>query len=149
MGKVIHFDISADDPERAMEFYSEVFGWEFKKMEMPESTEEQKEKMKKMFGELSEEDMNYWLITTGPDDKPGINGGLSKRRKPVGEGGYNAFISTIDVEDIDETTRKIEKNGGKIIMPKMGIPGIGWNVMFLDTEKNTVGILEADKSAEF
>lgn len=149
MGKVIHFDMSADDPERAIKFYSEVFGWKFKAMETPEPTEEMKAKMKEMFGDLSQEDMDYWLIEGGPEDAPGINGGLSRRRKPLADGGHDAFICTIDVDDIDEAAKKVENAGGKILMPKMAITGVGWHIQFEDTEKNVVQMLQADEQAKF
>src|SRR5438128_828489 len=59
--RVSHFEIHADDPERAIKFYSDLFGWQFKKRDGP---------------------MPYWLVTTGPDSEPGINGGLMKRMGP-------------------------------------------------------------------
>ena len=61
MPRVVHFEIHADDPERAVNFYQDVFGWQIVKWEGPQ---------------------DYWLITTGPDDEPGINGGLMKRSDP-------------------------------------------------------------------
>lgn len=60
MPRVVHFEVHADDPERAANFYSGVFGWELAKWEGPQ---------------------DYWLITTGPDDEPGINGGWCNVRR--------------------------------------------------------------------
>src|SRR3972149_5570591 len=60
MPRVIHFEIAADDPERAVAFYRKVFGWEIQKWEGP---------------------MEYWVITTGPKEEPGIDGGLGRRRQ--------------------------------------------------------------------
>ena len=132
-----------------MKFYETVFGWNFNKMEMPEPTEEQMVRLKEMMGELSEEEMQYWLISTGPEDKPGIGGGLSKRRKPLGESGYNGVIITIEVENIDEMTKKVQDAGGKIVMPKMAITGVGYQAQFEDPEQNILGMIEMDKTAQF
>ena len=61
MPRVVHFELSADDPERAIKFYENAFGWKTEKWAGP---------------------MDYWLIMTGPEDEPGIDGGLSKREGP-------------------------------------------------------------------
>jgi predicted enzyme related to lactoylglutathione lyase len=119
MPRVIHFDISADQPERAVKFYTEVFGWKIQKWEGP---------------------MDYWLVYTG--EGPGIDGGLSKRMSPS-----DTTINTIGVPSIDEYTTKIEKSGGKVVMPKTAIPGIGWFASCKDTEGNTFGIMQEDSSA--
>ena len=121
MPRVIHFEISADDPQRAADFYFKSFGWEIKKW--PGSQE-------------------YWLVTTGPNDKPGINGGLFKRLRPVGH------VNTIDVPSVDDFAAKITANGGKVVVPKMAIPGVGWLVYCQDTEGSIFGITKEDKSAK-
>ena len=99
MPRVIHFEIPADNPDRAVRFYSDVFGWQFKKWEGP---------------------MQYRLITTGADGQPGINGGMLRRAQP-GSG----TVNTIDVPSVDEYVASIEKKGGQVVLPKMPIPGIG------------------------
>jgi len=121
MPRVIHFEIPADNPQRAIKFYSSVFGWKIEKTSMP---------------------MDYWLATTGGNDKPGINGAIMPRGK---EG---CVINTIDVPSIDKFTDLIKKNDGKILQPKMPIPGIGYFSYFQDTEGNKLGILESDMSAK-
>lgn len=122
MSRVVHFEINADDPERAVKFYTEVFGWEIKKWEGP---------------------MDYWLVMTGPKDKPGIDGGLMKRQDPTA-----STINTIDVPSVDEYSAKITEAGGKVIQPKQAIPGVGYMDYFQDSEGNTVGIFEEDTSAQ-
>ena len=121
MSRVIHFEIPADNPERAAEFYREVFGWQFQKWQGPQE---------------------YWLITTGPEGQPGINGGLLRRTNP-GAG----TVNTIGVASVDKCVAAIEKKGGKIVVPKMAIPGVGYLAYCMDTEGNTFGILEADQAA--
>ncbi len=91
--------------------------------------------------------MSYWLITTGPDSEPGINGGMSKREK---EWAKNASMSavTIGVENIDSAIEKVEKFGGKIIMPKNSIAGVGWFASFKDTEENELSLMQTDMSVK-
>ena len=121
MSRVIHFEIPADNPERAAEFYREVFGWQLQKWQGPQE---------------------YWLVTTGPEGQPGINGGLMRRTNP-GAG----TVNTIGVASVDKCAAAIEKKGGKTVVPKMAIPGVGYLAYCMDTEGNTFGILEADQAA--
>jgi predicted enzyme related to lactoylglutathione lyase len=122
MSRVIHFELPADNPERAAEFYKKVFGWNFQKWEGPQE---------------------YWLVSTGPDNKPGINGGLLRREQP-GAGTCN----TIDVPSVDQAVASITKHGGKNVVPKMAIPGIGFCAYCSDTEGNVFGLLQADANAK-
>lgn len=61
MPKVFHFDLAADDLQRAMDFYKEVYNWQFEKWDDP---------------------MEYWLIEAGPEEEAGIGGGLAPRNRP-------------------------------------------------------------------
>ena len=86
MARVVHFDISAENVDRAIQFYESIFGWKFTKWEGP---------------------MAYWLISTGPQDEPGIDGGLSKRKgmdaQSTDAQGMDAQVTnTIEVESIDQ-----------------------------------------------
>ena len=124
MPRVIHFDLYAKDPERASKFYSNTFGWKFEKWDDPE--------MK----------MEYWLVMTGPDGTPGINGGMSR----ASDMGRN--VLTIDVPDVDEYVQKIKDNGGKITMEKTAIPKVGWFATFQDSEGESMGIMQTDEQAK-
>ena len=126
MSRVTHFEIHAESPERAVKFYKSVFPWEFTKWEGP---------------------MEYWLIKTGPDDKPGINGGLIKRHGTIDGTAVIAYVCTVDTDSIDATTKKALAAGGTVVVPKMAIPGIGWLIYCKDTEGNIFGIMQADTSA--
>ncbi|NPV62734.1 MAG: VOC family protein [Methanotrichaceae archaeon] len=119
MPRVIHFDIGVDQPERAVKFYSEVFGWKIQKWEGP---------------------MDYWLVHTG--EGPGIDGGMAKRTSPS-----QTTTNTIGVPSVDEYLVRIEKSGGKVVMPKTAIPGVGWFASCQDTEGNIFGIMQEDSSA--
>lgn len=131
MNRVVHFEIQADDPKRAMKFYKFVFGWEFP---------------------LWMKDPLYFGVMTAPMEsrEPGINGGLLQRPCPAPdpEQGTNAFVCTVQVEDFDEIAKKIEKAGGKVAMPKHALQGIAWQGYFMDTEGNTFGIHQPDKNAK-
>ncbi len=125
MPRVVHFDIDSDDPERAIGFYGGVFGWKFEKWDGP---------------------MEYWLVTTGQEDEPGIDGGLGVRSE---EGlSFNAYRNTIEVPDVEEYAAKVRENGGQTLMEKMAIPGVGWFVPCVDTEGNHFGLMQSDESAQ-
>ena len=121
MPRVVHFEIPADQPERAIKFYTDVFGWQIQKWNAPE---------------------DYWLIMTGEDNQPGINGGLMRRPDPSA-----STINSVDVPSVDDFVTKIIQNEGKVVMPKMAIPGVGYIAYCQDTEGNTFGIFQSDASA--
>jgi predicted enzyme related to lactoylglutathione lyase len=129
MSRVIHFEIHAEQPERAVKFYVGLFGWEVTKWSGPQ---------------------DYWLIKTGPDGQPGINGGLLRRRgpAPVENQAVNAFACTIAVTSIDDTIKAIPTHGGINVVPKMAIPGVGWLAYAKDPEGNIFGIMQADATAK-
>ena len=118
MARVVHFEIHADEPERAVKFYREVLGWEFSKWDGA--------------GE-------YWLIKTGSENEPGINGGLMRRQNSLTEAGVNAFVCTVSVNSIEDLTEKVMNSGGSISIPEFEIPGVGLVAYFKDTEGNTFG----------
>jgi hypothetical protein len=86
--------------------------------------------------------MDYWLITTGAEGERGIDGGMGRKQ---GDGGP---CNTIEVSSVDTCAASVEKKGGKVIVPKMPIPGIGWLAYCTDPEGNTFGILEGDPAAK-
>jgi predicted enzyme related to lactoylglutathione lyase len=126
MGRITHFEVHADDFDRATKFYAAVLDWQFQKWDGP---------------------AEYVIITTGPDDKAGINGGMVKRRGPIDGQSITAFVCTAAVDDVDNTIDKAVKAGGSVAMSKMAVPGIGWLVYLKDTEGNTFGALQPDASA--
>jgi predicted enzyme related to lactoylglutathione lyase len=130
MPRVVHFEIHADDVTRAKDFYTSVFGWDFEE-----------------WGQFVEG--AYWGIVTGPDEEPGINGGLLQRLLPAaGPGsGTNAFVCTVGVADYDQTHDRIISAGGQVVLPKMALAGIAWQGYYLDTEGNTFGIHQPDAEA--
>jgi predicted enzyme related to lactoylglutathione lyase len=124
MNRVVHFEIYTDDPEAVQPFYRDVFGWKFKKFEGGP--------------------IEYWLVTTGDDKDSGINGGLARPR----EGQNPGTLNTITVSSLDETVKKIERSGGRICVPKMAIPKMGWLAYAEDSAGNVFGIMEPDTAAK-
>ena len=120
MPRVVHFEIPADDPDRATKFYEKVFGWKISAWGGP---------------------IDYWLVTTGPDDQPGINGAIMRRT------GQQATCNSIDVSSVDEFSKKIVEAGGKILRAKTAIPNVGYFAYCVDTEENVFGIMQEDATA--
>ena len=118
----MHFEIGADDVPRAILFYQKVFGWTIKKWEG---------------------DMDYWLVTTGTKDEPGIDGGMMKRQKPGPCDCAGGYICTIGVKTIDEILEKITQNGGKIAIPKREVMKTGILAYCNDTEGNMFGVMQS------
>ncbi|HYK53026.1 MAG TPA: VOC family protein [Candidatus Eremiobacteraceae bacterium] len=121
MSRPVHFDFPADDPERAVKFYSSAFGWKFDKWSGP---------------------FDYWVISTGADSERGIDGGMSPR-----SAGATSSI-TISVTSIDDSLKKISDAGGTIVRPKGPIQGVGWFATCKDTEGNEFGVMQSDQSAK-
>ena len=125
MNAPAYFEIQADDTNRAVRFYREIFGWKFDKIDgLP---------------------IEYWRIeTTGP------RGGLLKRpaKTPPPEHGTNAFVCSMEVASFDDMAAKVASHGGKVAMPKFAVPGVCWQGYFIDTEGNTFGIFQPDPAAK-
>lgn len=121
MPRVIHFDLTAENPERAKKFYANTFNWKIEKFEGPDE---------------------YWVITTGDDDEPGINGGLMARSETDISSAYS-----ISVPSVDECLAKVKESGGAVIGAKKAIPGVGYFAYCEDTEDNAFGVIEWDANA--
>jgi predicted enzyme related to lactoylglutathione lyase len=121
MPRVVHFEIPADRPERAVKFYKKVFGWKIDK-----------------WGPV-----DYWLVTTGEDKEPGINGAITSKSDFVA-----VTTNTVGVASYDNAVKKIAEAGGKVLMPKTAVPGIGYMTYCKDTEGNVFGIMQNDPSAK-
>jgi predicted enzyme related to lactoylglutathione lyase len=127
MSRVVHFEIHAEDPERAIGFYSRLLGWEFKKWDGP---------------------MPYWLVSTGPKEQPGIDGGMMRRHGTIDGTAVIAYVCTVSIDDIDASVAKAVELGGQIALAKMPIPGVGWLAYAKDSEGNIFGMMQADASAK-
>ncbi|AGN02104.1 glyoxalase [Salinarchaeum sp. Harcht-Bsk1] len=123
MHRVVHFDIMADDPHRAIEFYTDVFGWSIEKW--------------------NGDEMEYWLVRTGDGDGPGIDGGLARRGDdaPV-DGQANAFVCAIEVDDVEAVVDDVEAAGGVVTTEVMDLERAGRIAYCLDTEGNQFSLWE-------
>ncbi len=122
MSRITHFELPADNPEKAIAFYERAFGWIVEKWEGP---------------------MEYWLIRTGDPDKPGIDGGMARRQDTD-----TGLELTIDVDDLDESCAAVEAHGGSIIRPRSAVPSVGWLAYCKDTEGNVFGLMQEDREAK-
>jgi predicted enzyme related to lactoylglutathione lyase len=134
MNRVVHFEIHAVDLDKMQKFYSDIFGWQIK--------------------DMGPNMGNYRMVTTGENKAgemwPGINGGITPRHgaAPVGGEPVNAYVCTIDIENIDDMMAKVKTAGGTEALAKMQVPGVGWLAYMKDPEGNIFGMLQADKPAK-
>ena len=119
MGKVEYFDIPAEDVGKLKGFYEQAFGWEMSKVEGL--------------------DKEYWTINT----KGGINGGIYKRQTEE-----QTPMTYATVDDIDAHLGKIKELGGKAVVGKTPVPGMGWFAVCHDPEGNPFGVWQEDKEAK-
>lgn len=121
MSRVTQFSIGAGDPQRAIGFYRNVFGWSFR----PDGDAQ----------------ADSWLITTGLGAGAVVNGGLSSS---LPSGGY---ISTMAVTSVDDCAARVQAYGGQVIAQKVAVPGVGYLAYCKDTEENLFGIMQFDRFA--
>jgi predicted enzyme related to lactoylglutathione lyase len=124
MDRVVHFEIPAEDLERAKKFYSEIFGWKL--------------------NQLGPEMGNYVLVHTGPSDEQGmpqepafINGGLMRRDPSA-----TSPVLVMAVADAEQTVEKVKRSGGRLVGEILDIPGVGRYARVQDCEGNVIGVLK-------
>ena len=125
MDKVVHFEIPAEDMNRAQDFYAKVFGWQIQAMP----------------------DMNYTIVRTAETDEkfmikePGaINGGMFKRTDVL-----KSPVIVINVADIKQACEQVKSNGGQVIKEPSPVGEMGHVAYFKDTEGNVVGLWQDNK----
>ena len=121
MPRVVHFEIVTGNPDRAIRFYSDLFGWSFSTVE----------------GHA-----DYRHIRTGPDDEPGINGGLTRPYFDTPSAGAGRWICTVEVASLDGYAEKIEAYGGSVVVPRFEIAGVGFMLHAGDPDGNVFGLIE-------
>jgi predicted enzyme related to lactoylglutathione lyase len=117
MNRFTHFELVTTDLEKTAKFYREVLGWQVDKWEGP---------------------VEYWLVTSGDRDTPGINGGLMLAGPEM-----TGTINTAEVSDIDSVLAKALANGAEVIMPKDLIPGVGYQAYIKDNCGIVIGLHQA------
>lgn len=128
---VVHFEIPADNPERAAKFYRDLFGWDITKFEGTAAG-----------------GIEYWSVRTVPTNaeglptRPGVNGGLMRRM-------YQGQppVNYVAVDDVDQFVQKAQRLGAKVLMEKSPVPGMGWFAQLNDTEGNVFAIWQHDPHA--
>ena len=120
MGRVSHFEITADDPKRAAAFYEKAFGWKINDWGGP---------------------FPYLLATTGEKDEVGIDGAIMDRSH------NQAVINTISVDKWEAGAAAVKGAGGEVLQEKTAVPGQGYFAYCKDTEGNVFGIFESDPTA--
>jgi predicted enzyme related to lactoylglutathione lyase len=125
MNRLVHFEIHATNPETLSKFYADTFGWMIN--HMPQ--------------------MDYWLLDTGGG--MGGNGGMLRRRGPAAPEGapVNAFVCSVGVDSVDASLQRALDNGATVALPKMAIPGVGYQVYIKDPDGNILGLHQPDSSA--
>ncbi|NPE28779.1 VOC family protein [Methanococcoides sp. SA1] len=122
MPAIAHFDLPVDDIDRAKEFYTELFDWNFEKVPGP---------------------MDYYFIETESlDGEKGVGGGMGLRGSPE-----QRITNFIEVASVEEYSTRVEELGGTVLQPKMPVPGWGYLAVCMDTEENTFGLWEVDENA--
>jgi uncharacterized protein len=123
MPTVQHFEIAADNIQRAQEFYKKVFGWNMQRMPNPVHSE-----------------LDYWMFeTTDNKGNNGLTGGMMQRQSP-----QHSITNYISIPSIDEYSSIIEQSGGKVIIPKTKVPQMGYIAICLDSENNMFGLFESN-----
>ncbi len=120
MSRVVHFELAVDDVQRAIDFYSQVFGWKFQKWDGP---------------------MEYWLVSTGDPAQAGIDGAIYPRQEGM------VWNNVIGVTDIDAAIQKVVDHGGKVIIEKDYIAGVGYFAQVKDSEGNGFGLMQDETGA--
>ncbi|MEX0713880.1 MAG: DUF1579 family protein [Pirellulales bacterium] len=115
--RIVHFEITADQPETLTKFYGELFGWKFQKAAIP--------------------DLEYWLCDTGSGG-PGINGAVMQRQNAE-----QPWMNYVDVASIDAALEKATKLGAQVALPKTPVPGVGAVAAIVDPQGNVCGLWEA------
>jgi predicted enzyme related to lactoylglutathione lyase len=136
MPTIVHFEIPADDVEKAKKFYTDLFGWKIEKLSVTDDS--------RLTSVATAQPIEYWIITT-IDDKgnKALGGGIMKRQMPE-----HQVTNYFGVKSLDEYSSKVKKLGGKVIAPKHTVPGMGYFALCIDTENNAFAIWETDEKAK-
>jgi predicted enzyme related to lactoylglutathione lyase len=116
-----HFAINTDDIDRSRAFYEKVFGWKFSAWGPP----------------------GFYQI-----EGAGVRGALQKRRNLIAEHKTLGFECTIAVDSIDATEKAVLANGGKTILARSVIVGVGTLMFFQEPGGNVFGAMQYDPRAE-
>lgn len=125
--KPVYFDLSVHDLRQAREFFQRVLGWRFEKFPMP---------------------YEYYRIQAGPENEPGIDGGIGAVKDAPASGGKPLTQITVPVADLKAVIASVVASGGHLVEAKMPIPGIGWYATCAEPGGLRFGIIQADPTAK-
>ena len=116
MGRpVAFFEVVSAEPERARNFYGELFDWHI---------------------EGSPETDGYALVDTGAGETA-VSGGIGPSQAP-GDTGVKIYVR---VDDLDAYLARAKELGGTPLVPPMDLPGdYGRIAIFADPDGNPVGL---------
>ncbi|MFD2169815.1 VOC family protein [Tumebacillus lipolyticus] len=120
MQRVMRFELQVDNPQAAIDFYADVFGWKFHQLE----------------------GHDYWFVSTGESGE-GIDGAIMKSPDGVAR-----TVNSIAVPSVDQFLAKIEERGGQVVVPKMTMPGMGYLAYCIDPEGTIFGVSQTDPEAK-
>jgi predicted enzyme related to lactoylglutathione lyase len=120
--KPTYFDLTVTNLESARQFFATVLGWQFERFPMP---------------------YEYYRIQAGPSGEPGIDGGIGAAKDAPLAAGRPLTQVTIRVTDLDDVLVRVRASGGRIVEPKMSIPGIGWYATCAEPGGLLFGLIQA------
>ena len=120
-----HFSINADDIARARRFYEKIFGWTFEPWGPPD----------------------FYMIGMG-EPESGMRGSLQRRRALAPGLKLNGLECTFAVDDVEKVAAAVRANGGRVLMERTILPGIGELIFFQDPEGNVAGAMRYDETVE-
>lgn len=124
--KPTYFDLTVNNVGLARTFFEKIFGWRFERFPMP---------------------YEYYRIAAGPTNEPGIDGGIGAVKDAPIAGGTPTTTLTVRVPDLEETLAKVQASGGRVIEPRMPIPGIGWYATCAEPGGLRFGVIQEDSRA--
>jgi predicted enzyme related to lactoylglutathione lyase len=118
--RVVHFELPGDEPEKLVQFYSDLLGWKIEKAPTP--------------------GFDYWMCKTG--EGPGIDGGIMRRLDPK-----QTLTNYVSVDQIDSSVAKAQALGAIVVVTKKAVVGAGWFSVVIDPQGNPLGFWQEDKGA--
>lgn len=125
--KPTYFDLTVRDLGQARSFFESVLGWRFEKFKMP---------------------YDYYRIKAGSETEPGIDGGIGRIKDAPLSGGNPVTQITVPVPNLDEVLSLVQASGGRVVEPKMPIPGVGWYATCAEPGGLIFGVIQADERAK-
>lgn len=115
-----YFEIPVTDLERAMKFYSSVFGCEFSRVNIHG---------------------NEMALFPFNGKTSGITGALAKGE--IYKPSISGTLIYLSTEDIEKTLEKVKSEGGEILFPKSDAGEYGYVAEFKDLEGNRIALFES------